>query len=187
MAGFNLKKKYKDEIIAKLIEKHGYKNIMAVPKIEKIVINRGVGESTQNSKAIDFTVDVFTAITGQKPVITKSKKAISNFKLRENQPIGCKVTLRSKKMYDFLTKLLKVALPKIRDFRGVSRYAFDGRGNYTLGLKEDALFPEVNYDQIDRSRGFDITIVTSAHTNGEAFDLLELLGMPFRKKIIKEV
>ncbi len=181
MAALNLKTKYQDDIVKALMEKYKYSSIMEVPKLEKIVINRGLGEAVGNSKLVEYTADQFKAITGQKPILTKAKKAISNFKIREDQIIGCKVTLRSKKMYDFLTKLLNVAIPKIRDFRGVSRTAFDGRGNYTLGLKEDIIFPEIKYDTIDRSRGFDITFVTTAKTNEEAYELLALLGMPFRK------
>lgn len=182
MAILKLKEKYQKEIIKKLIEKHGYQNVSSVPKLEKIVINRGVGEAVTNSKAVDTTYEQIYAITGQKPVIAKAKKAISNFKIREGQAIGCKVTLRSEKMYHFLTKFINISLPKIRDFRGVPNNSFDGRGNYTIGLKEDIVFPEINLDKIDKIRGFDITFVTTAKTDEEAYDLLELLGMPFRKK-----
>jgi large subunit ribosomal protein L5 len=181
MSAFNLKKKYKDEVVKKLIEKYKYENKMSVPMIKKIVLNRGVGEAVNNSKAIDVTVDQMGAITGQKPVVTRAKKSISNFKIREDQPIGCKVTLRSNMMYDFLSKLINVCIPKIRDFRGVSVKSFDGRGNYTLGLKEDSVFPEIIVDNLDQVRGFDITFVTSATTDSEARDLLAFLGMPFRK------
>ncbi|MBT5856407.1 50S ribosomal protein L5 [bacterium] len=177
----SLKKQYKDEVRKTLKDKYKYANEMQVPKIEKIILHRGLGEAITNSKVIDITLDQFVNITGQKPLVTKSKKSISNFKLREGQPIGCKVTLRSDKMFDFLTKLINIVLPKIRDFRGVSTKGFDKQGNYTLGLKEDIIFPEVDYDKLDRSRGMDITIVTSSNTKEETFDLLQLLGMPFAK------
>ena len=181
MKKLNIKEKYKSEVIESMLKKHNYKNVMSVPKISKVVINRGMGEAVSNSKVIDYTVEQIKSITGQKPVLTKAKKSVSNFKIREKQVIGAKVTLRSAKMYDFLTKLIHIALPKIRDFRGVSKNAFDGRGNYTLGIKEDALFPEVKHDAVDKPRGFDVTIVTTANTDEEAYDLLELMGMPFRK------
>jgi large subunit ribosomal protein L5 len=181
MAVLNLRKKYKDEVIGKLLEKYKYGNKMSVPMLKKIVLNRGVGEAVNNSKSIQITMDQMWAITGQKPVVTLAKKSISNFKIREDQPIGCKVTLRSTIMYDFLTKLVNICMPKIRDFRGVPGKSFDGRGNYTFGLKEDIIFPEVVLDKIDQVRGFDITLVTSANTDEEAYDLLAFLGMPFRK------
>ena len=181
MAPLKLREKYKKEIIAEMQKKHNYDNINSVPKLEKIVINRGLGEAVTNSKVVDATYQQLYAITGQKPVVCLAKKSISNFKIREQQAIGCKVTLRADKMYDFLTKFINVALPKIRDFRGVSGNSFDGRGNYTIGLKEDIVFPEVDLDKIDRVRGYDISFVTSAETDKEAYDLLELFGMPFRK------
>lgn len=178
---FTLKKHYETNVRTAMSEKFQYGNVMEVPKIVKIVINRGLGEAVTNSKVVESSMDQLLAISGQKPVATKSKKSISNFKVRENQIIGCKVTLRSKKMYDFLTKLLNVALPKIRDFRGLPNNSFDGRGNYTLGIKEDSIFPEVHLDQLDRVRGYDITVVTTAKTNDEAFELLKQMGFPFRK------
>ena len=176
-----LKKHYIKSVRDAMKAKYSYQNVMEVPKLLKIVINRGLGEANTNSKVVEYSVDQMLAITGQKPVLAKAKKSISNFKLREGQPIGCKVTLRSDKMYDFLTKLIYTALPRIRDFRGVPNNSFDGRGNYTLGIKEDNIFPEVNVANLDRVRGFDITIVTSAKTNEEAHELLKLMGMPFRK------
>jgi len=177
----DLKEKYNKTIKAKLKETFKYENVMEIPKIEKIVINRGMGESVTNSKVVDYSVDQLLMISGQKPVVTKAKKSISNFKLRQGVPVGCKVTLRADKMYDFLTKFINVSLPKIRDFRGLPTNCFDGRGNYTLGIKEDTIFPEVRLDNVDRVRGYDITIVTSAKTDKEAFELLKLVGMPFRK------
>ncbi|MCP4049555.1 MAG: 50S ribosomal protein L5 [bacterium] len=177
-----VKEQYKNKIIKLMQEKYNYANVMQVPKLVKIVLNRGLGESSTNSKVIEITVDELKKITGQTPVLTKAKKAISNFKIREGQVIGCKVTLRSDNMYDFFTKLINMVLPKIRDFRGVPVNSFDGRGNYTFGIKESFLFPEVNADNVDKIRGYDITIVTSAHTDAEAYDLLSFCGMPFRKK-----
>lgn len=176
-----LKDKYKNEISKDLMAKNGYDNVMKIPRLEKIVINRGLGEATSNSKVVEYAYEQLLYITGQKPVKCRAKKSVSNFKLREGQFIGCKVTLRSKKMYDFLSKLVNVVLPKIRDFRGIPKNSFDGRGNYTLGIKEDAIFPEFSADKIDRPRGFDITFVTSAATDKEAYDLLAAFGMPFRK------
>ena len=176
----NIKDIYKKDVIKKLQEKYNYKSVMAVPKIEKIIINRGLGEATVNQKVIELTVNQFVAITGQIPVLCRSKKAISNFKIRKDQIIGCKVTLRSNKMYDFLTKFINIALPKIRDFRGISKNSFDGRGNYTLGITESGIFPEFTAD-VDKDRGFDITFVTTAKTDKEAYDLLDFIGMPFRK------
>ena len=175
------KENYEKTIKSKLKEQFKYANNMRVAKLEKIVLNRGLGEANTNSKAIEITFDQFKLITGQKPVLTKAKKSISNFKLREEQVIGCKVTLRGEKMYDFLTKLVNIALPKIRDFRGLPTGSFDGRGNYTLGIKEDIIFAEVNYDKIDRIRGMDISFITSTDNDKEAFELLKLFGMPFRE------
>lgn len=176
-----LKEKYVNEIVPSLMEKHNYKSIMEVPKLEKIVINIGVGDATTNSKLLDAAVNELELITGAKPVITKAKKSIAGFKLREGQAIGCKVTLRGEKMWTFLEKLIRISLPRVRDFRGVSPKAFDGRGNYTLGIKEQMIFTEIEYDNIVKSRGMDIVFVTSAKTNEEAFDLLNGIGIPFRK------
>lgn len=181
MAALNLKEKYKKEVMQKLQDKYNYKSVMSIPCLEKVVINRGIGEAVNNSKVVDSTKELMSLITGQKPVVSLAKKSISNFKLRQGQPIGCKVTLRSDKMYDFLNKLINVCIPKIRDFRGVPKRSFDGRGNYTLGLKEDLIFPEVKFDKIDQVRGFDLSVVTTASTDEEAYDLLSFLGMPFRK------
>ena len=176
-----LKEKYLNEIVPSLKEKHNYKSVMQVPKIEKIVINMGVGDANQNSKLIDAAVADLELIAGQKPVITKAKKSIAGFKLREGAPIGCKVTLRGDKMYDFLEKLIRISLPRVKDFRGVSRKSFDGRGNYTLGIKEQLIFSEIEFDNVVKVRGMDIVIVTTAKTNEEAFDLLKGFGMPFKK------
>jgi large subunit ribosomal protein L5 len=178
----DIKKKYLDEVRPALIKEFDYKNIMQVPKVEKIVVNVGVGrESADNPKVLDFAVTDITAITGQKPVIAKAKKSIANFKLREDRPIGVKVTLRGPRMYDFLDRLINLALPRVRDFRGVPADAFDGRGNYTLGLREQLIFPEIEYDKIDKLRGLEVTIVTSAKTDDEGRALLRLFGMPFVK------
>ena len=177
----NLKERYKKEIIPEMMKKFGYKNPMQVPRIVKLVINRGVGEATQNPKAIDISVAEISAITGQKPLITKSKKSIAGFKLKENTSIGCVVTLRGQRMYNFLDKLVNICLPKIRDFKGINPKSFDGNGNYTLGIKEQLIFPEVDYDKVDKIRGMDITIVTSANKNEEAHELLKLIGIPFRE------
>ncbi len=177
-----LKVKYEKEIVPKLMEAQGYKNKFQVPRLEKMVLNMGVGEATQNIKALDEAVEELTAITGQKPVITKSKTSISNFKLRENMPIGAKVTLRGNRMYEFLDRFISLALPRVRDFNGVPRNSFDGRGNYTMGLKEQIIFPEVKFEKVLVVMGMDITFVTTAKTNDDAFFLLEALGMPFRKK-----
>lgn len=176
-----LKEKYTNEIVPALMKKFGYKNHMQVPKIEKVVINMGVGDAVQNSKLLDAAVNELTLISGQKPVITRAKKSIAGFKLREGMPIGTKVTLRGERMYYFLDKLFNVALPRVRDFRGVSPKGFDGRGNYTLGLKEQLIFPEIEYDKVDKVRGMDVVIVTTAKTDEEARELLTELGMPFRK------
>lgn len=176
-----LKAKYKTECVPALMEKFKYTSVMQVPHLEKVVINVGVGDATQNSKFLDDAVADLTIITGQKPVVTKAKKSIANFKLREGMSIGCKVTLRGERMYDFFDKLVTIALPRVRDFRGVSKTAFDGRGNYTLGVKEQTIFPEINYDKVTITRGMDIVVVTTAKTNQEAYALLEALGMPFTK------
>lgn len=176
-----LKEKYLKEVVPALMEKFNYKNIMEVPAIEKIVINMGVGDAVQNSKLLDSAVEELTAISGQKPVITRAKKSIAGFKLREGMPIGTKVTLRKERMYEFLDKLISVSLPRVRDFRGVSPKSFDGRGNYTLGVREQLIFPEVDYDRVNKVRGMDIVIVTTAKTDEEGRELLTLLGMPFRK------
>jgi large subunit ribosomal protein L5 len=176
-----LKEKYLNEVVPSLKEKYNYKSIMEVPKLEKIVINMGVGDATQNSKLLEAAVADLAKISGQKPVITKAKKSIAGFKVREGQSIGCKVTLRGDKMYNFMDKLISIALPGVRDFRGVSNKAFDGRGNYTMGIKEQLIFQEINYDDIVKVRGMDIVFVTTAETNNEAYDLLNGLGIPFKK------
>ena len=176
-----LKEKYLNEIVPSLKEKHNYKSIMEVPKLEKIVINMGVGDATTNSKLIEAAVKDLEQIAGQKPVITRARKSIAGFKVREGQAIGCKVTLRGEAMYNFMDKLIAIALPRVRDFRGVSSKAFDGRGNYTLGIKEQLIFSEIDYDNIAKVRGMDIVFVTTAKTNEEAVDLLSELGSPFRK------
>ena len=176
-----LKEKYVNEIVPSLMQKYNYTSVMQAPKLEKIVINIGVGDATTNSKLLDAAVNELELITGAKPVVTKAKKSIAGFKLREGQAIGCKVTLRGEKMYTFLEKLIRISLPRVRDFRGVSPKAFDGRGNYTLGIKEQMIFTEIEYDNIVKSRGMDIVFVTSAKTNEEAFDLLNGIGIPFRK------
>lgn len=175
-----LKEKYLKEIRPAMQKKFGYKNVMEIPKLEKIVVNMGVGEATQNPKALDGAVEDLMAITGQRPVVIKARKSISAFKLRKGMKIGCKVTLRGNRMYEFLDRLVNVALPRVRDFKGVSPHSFDGRGNYSLGIKEQLIFPEVDYDKIDQVRGMDITIVTTAKTDEEARELLRLFGMPFR-------
>ena len=174
-----LQEKYENEVVPALMEKFGYKNIMEVPKLEKIVLNMGVGEAKDNSKVLDSAVSDMQIIAGQKPVITRAKKSIANFKLRENMPIGCKVTLRKTQMFEFADKLMNVALPRVRDFRGASSKAFDGRGNYAIGIKEQLIFPEIEYDKIDKIRGMDIIFVTTAKTDEEARELLRFLGMPF--------
>ena len=179
MAKTRLQEKYLSEVVKGLQDKFQYNNVMEIPKIEKVVINMGVGEAVANSKALEGAVADMTAIAGQKPVITKAKKSIANFKVRQGMPLGAKVTLRGDRMYYFLDKLMNLALPRVRDFRGVSASAFDGRGNYALGLKEQLIFPEIEYDKIDKVRGMDIIIVTTAKTDEEARELLKLLGMPF--------
>ena len=171
---------YKSDVVPKLKEKFGYRNPMQVPKLEKVIINMGLGEAIENIKILDSAAEEISVITGQKPVITKARKSISNFKLRAGVPIGVKVTLRRDRMYYFLDKLLAVALPRVRDFKGVSPKGFDGRGNYTLGVKEQIIFPEINYDKIDKIKGMNITIVTTARNDEEGLELLRLLGMPFR-------
>jgi len=176
-----LKKEYNDVVRKQLTEKFGYKNPMAIPKLTKIVINMGVGEASQDKKKIEGAVENLTAIAGQKPVITKSRKAIANFKLRENQIVGCTVTLRATRMYEFLDRLVNIAMPRIRDFRGVNAKSFDGAGNYNMGLKEQMVFPEINYDKIDKVRGMNITICTTAKTDDEARALLEAFQVPFQK------
>jgi large subunit ribosomal protein L5 len=175
-----LQERYEKEAIPGLKSRFGYKNAMEVPRLVKVVINMGVGDATQDAKAIDAAVEDLTQIAGQKPVVTRAKKSIAAFKVRAGMPVGCKVTLRGRRMYEFLDKLFNIALPRIRDFRGVSPRSFDGRGNYSLGLREQLIFPEINYDKIDKVRGMDVVIVTSAKTDEEAFELLKLLGMPFR-------
>jgi large subunit ribosomal protein L5 len=175
-----LKDDYKSRVAAELTEAFGYKNPMQVPQITKIVVNMGVGEAAANAKLLDGAVTDMTTITGQKPVITKARKSIANFKLREGMSVGCRVTLRGEQMWEFLDRLINIALPRIRDFRGVSPKAFDGRGNYTLGLKEQIIFPEIEYDKVDKVRGMDITICTSAETNDEGRALLKAFSMPFR-------
>ena len=176
-----LQEKYVKEIKPALIKKHAYSSAMECPKVAKIVINMGVGEAVSEPKQLEDAVADLTMISGQKPIITKAKKSIANFKLRENTPIGCKVTLRGERMYDFLDKLINISLPRVRDFRGVSNTAFDGRGNYTLGIREQIIFPEIEYDKVSKVRGMDIVIVTTAKTNEEAKELLTELGMPFAK------
>ncbi len=176
-----LKEKYLKEVVPSLKEKYNYKSMMEIPKLEKIVINMGVGDATTNSKLIDAAVADLTKIAGQKPVVTKAKKSIAGFKVREGQSIGCKVTLRGENMYTFMDKLIAIALPRVRDFRGVSPKSFDGRGNYTMGIKEQLIFSEIDYDDVVKVRGMDIVFVTTAKTNEEAHDLLAGLGIPFRK------
>ena len=176
-----LKTLYNDEIVDAMIKKFGYKNIMEVPKLDKIVVNIGVGEAKENAKVLESAVRDLEIITGQKPIITKAKKSIANFKIREGMSIGCKVTLRGEKMYDFLDRLVNLALPRVRDFRGVNPNSFDGRGNYALGIKEQLIFPEIEYDKVDKVRGMDIICVTTAKTDEEARELLRLFNMPFAK------
>ena len=177
-----LREKYNNEVKNELMKKFNYTSVMEIPKIEKIVLNVGCGDAVQNSKVLDDVVEELTVITGQKPVITKARKSIANFKLREDMKIGAKVTLRGERMYDFFDKLITISLPRVRDFRGVSDNAFDGRGNYALGIKEQLIFPEINFDKIKKVRGMDIIIVTTAKTDEEARFLLACLGMPFRNK-----
>lgn len=176
-----LKETYKNEIVNAMVQKFGYKNIMEVPKLEKIVINMGVGEAKENAKILDSAVKDLETISGQKAVVTRAKKSIANFKIREGLPIGCKVTLRGEKMYEFADRLINLALPRVRDFRGVNPNSFDGRGNYALGIKEQLIFPEIEYDKIDKVRGMDVIFVTTAKTDEEARYLLTLFNMPFQK------
>ena len=176
-----LKEQYENEIKDAMIKKFGYKNAMEIPKLDKIVVNMGVGEAKENAKLLEAAVKDMEAITGQKAVTTKAKNAIANFKIRENMPIGCKVTLRGEKMYEFADRLINLALPRVRDFRGVNPNAFDGRGNYALGIKEQLIFPEVEYDKVDKVRGMDVIFVTTAKTDEEARELLKLFNMPFAK------
>ena len=177
-----LQEKYNNLVKPELINQFNYSSTMQIPRLEKIVVNMGVGDAVSNSKVLDDAVAELQAITGQKPVITKAKKSIASFKLREGMPIGCKVTLRGERMYEFLDKLISISLPRVRDFHGINENAFDGRGNYTLGVKEQLIFPEINFDNIKKIRGMDIVIVTTANTDEEGRALLSLLGMPFRKK-----
>ncbi|HHJ5230057.1 TPA: 50S ribosomal protein L5 [Staphylococcus aureus] len=176
-----LKEKFNTEFTENLMKKFNYSSVMEVPKIDKIVVNMGVGDAVQNSKVLDNAVEELELITGQKPLVTKAKKSIATFRLREGMPIGAKVTLRGERMYEFLDKLISVSLPRVRDFQGVSKKAFDGRGNYTLGVKEQLIFPEIDYDKVSKVRGMDIVIVTTANTDEEARELLANFGMPFRK------
>ena len=176
-----LQEKYNNQVAPAMMEKFGYKNVMEIPKLDKIVINMGIGDAKENPKGLEKAVEEMEMISGQKPVITRARKSVANFKLREGMPIGAKVTLRSDKMYYFLDKLVSVTLPRVRDFRGVNPNAFDGRGNYALGVKEQIIFPEIEYDKIDQVRGMDVIFVTTAKTDEEARELLKLLGMPFSK------
>ena len=178
----DLKKRYVEDVIPALKEKFNYQNVHQIPKLEKVVINMGVGEAVQNAKILDGAVEELTKIAGQKPVVTRAKKSIATYKLRAGMPIGCMVTLRDEKMYDFLQKLINVTLPRIRDFRGVSTKSFDGRGNYSLGIKEQLLFPQIKYDDVSVVKGMNISIITTANTDDEARELLAQLGMPFKKK-----
>jgi large subunit ribosomal protein L5 len=175
-----LKKKYKDEVVPQLMKDFGFNNVMQVPKLDRIVVNMGLGEAVQNAKLIESATEELTAITGRKPVVTRAKKSIASFKLREGMPIGVMVTLRGDQMYDFLDRLVSIALPRTRDFKGTSPKAFDGRGNYTLGIKEQIVFPEINYDRIDRIKGMNVTFVTTAQNDDQGRALLRSLGMPFR-------
>ena len=176
-----LRQKYENEVKNQMVEKFGYKSVMQIPTIDKIVINMGIGDAVSNSKVLDEAVAELALITGQKPVITRAKKSIAGFRLRDGMPIGAKVTLRGERMYEFLDKLIAIALPRVRDFRGVSKKAFDGRGNYTLGVKEQLIFPEIDYDKVSKVRGMDIVIVTTANSDEEARELLTQFGMPFQK------
>lgn len=181
MANSRLKEKYENEVVQALIEQFGYENVMQVPKLEKIVINVGLGEAKDNQNLLNSAKNELALITGQQPIEVKAKKSVANFKLREGQPIGTKVTLRRQKMYDFLDKLISISLPRVRDFRGINPNSFDGRGNYSLGIKEQLIFPEIKYDDVDFLHGMDITIVTTAQTDEEAKAFLQLMGMPFTK------
>ena len=176
-----LKEQYQNEMVDALMKKFGYKNVMQVPKLDKIVINMGVGEARDNAKVLDGAVKDLTIIAGQKPIVTKAKKSVAAFKLREGMNIGCKVTLRGDRMYEFVDRLINIALPRVRDFRGVKSTSFDGRGNYTMGIKEQLIFPEIEYDKVDKIRGMDIIFVTTANTDEEGRELLRLFGMPYEK------
>lgn len=176
-----LKEKYSKEVVPSLMEKFQYRNIMEVPKLEKIILNMGLGEARENPKILESAVEEMGIITGQKPIVTRAKKSVANFKLREGMPVGVKVTLRGDKMYEFLDKLMNISLPRVRDFRGVSATSFDGRGNYALGVKEQLIFPEIDYDKIDSIKGMDIIVVTTANTDEESKEFLSLMGMPFKK------
>jgi large subunit ribosomal protein L5 len=176
-----LREKFSKEITPALVSKFNYKSVMQVPKVEKIVLNMGIGDAVQNAKSLDVAVEELATITGQKPIITRAKKSIAGFRLREGMPIGAKVTLRGERMYEFLDKLVSVSLPRVRDFRGISKKSFDGRGNYTLGVREQLIFPEIDYDKVSKVRGMDIVIVTTANTDEEARELLTQIGMPFQK------
>ena len=176
-----LKEQYQNEIVDAMIKKFGYKNIMEVPKLDKVVINMGVGEAKDNAKLLESAIADMEKIAGQKAVVTRAKNSVANFKIREGMPIGCKVTLRGEKMYEFVDRLINLSLPRVRDFRGVNPNAFDGRGNYALGIKEQLIFPEIEYDQVDKVRGMDVIFVTTAHTDEEARELLTLFGMPYAK------
>jgi len=181
MAVARLKKRYDQEIRPELVKEFGYKNLMQAPRIEKVVVNMGLGEAIQNGKILDASIEQLSVITGQKPVVTKARKSIANFKLRQGQSIGAMVTLRGDRAYEFLDRLLNIALPRVRDFKGVSPKAFDGKGNYTLGVKEQIIFPEINYDKVEKIKGLNITVVTTARNDEEGRALLRLLGMPFRQ------
>lgn len=176
----HLKTLYRQDLVPRLMERFGYKNVMQVPQLSKIVLNMGLGEAIQNIKILDSAVDELAFIAGQRPVVTRARKSIASFKLRAGVSIGCRVTLRGERMYDFFTKLVNIALPRVRDFRGVSGKAFDGRGNYSLGIKEHIIFPEIDYDKIDKIKGLNVTVVTTAQTDEEGKELLKLMGMPFR-------
>ena len=175
-----LKKRYIEEVVPALKKHFDYKNVNRIPKLEKIVVNAGIGDAKDNSKSFQIAVEELKSITGQKPLVTHAKKSVANFNLREAQPVGAKLTLRNDRMYEFMDKLISIALPRVRDFRGINGNSFDGRGNYTMGVKEQLIFPEIVYDQVEKTRGFDITFVTSAHTDEEAKELLKLMGMPFK-------
>jgi large subunit ribosomal protein L5 len=177
----DIKTRYREDIVPAMMKTFNYSNVMQVPRLEKVVINMGLGEALENARVLDTSIEELSRITGQKPVLTRARKSIANFKLREGNPIGCRVTLRRKKMNDFLYRLLNIALPRVRDFKGVSPRGFDGRGNYTLGVREQLIFPEISYDDVEKIKGMNITIVTSAKTDEEAKELLDLLGVPFRK------
>jgi large subunit ribosomal protein L5 len=177
----DIKKRYREEVVPAMMKTFNYSNVMQVPRLEKVVLNMGLGEALENARILDTSMEELSTITGQRPVLTRARKSVANFKLREGNPIGCCVTLRRVRMYDFITRLLNIALPRVRDFKGVSPRGFDGRGNYTLGVREQLIFPEVDYDDVEKIKGMNITIVTSAKSDEEAKELLGLIGMPFRK------